>query len=152
MKILKQKKGFVLVLALLLTLVSLGLIASFSFMMNTGSSVSLYEKIYNGALESAKGAADYIIKQMEWDNNNDILTCDGGNVCKKGSSIDLGEYSSIGDYNIQAIMLADPFEREEEIGDGVFAYYTIYSFRVIAKYKKDPNKKAIIEVVYEIEE
>ncbi len=147
----RNKKGFALVTTMILSFIALALLVTINYFLNTGSYISSTEKQYTGSLESARGVADFIIKQIEWDENGDVLQCDNGNTCSANSVIDLGSYSSLGNYNITATMLSTPVETEVTSG-GVTTYYTIYSFRVIATSQSDSSKKAIIDVVYELEQ
>ncbi len=146
-----NKDGFVLPTTLILSLVSVGLVMALCYLSNSGSYISYSSKKYTSSLEAARGAAEFVMKQAEWDEGGDILQCSGGS-CNQGEYVDLGDYSSIGNSNVTVEMLSDPLEKKMSCEGGADCFFMIYSFRITAVDKDDSSKRAVIEVVYELEQ
>lgn len=151
-------KGFALVTTLLLSFIAMGVILSLHYMLNKGSYISEVSKSYESAKEAARGIAEYVMEEIileeTFDSTGKIVLpiCSGGSNCVAGSSVDLKSYSQLGSYNCSATILSAPFEKEQNLGNGVTGYYSVYSYTVTATDINNPNNRAVIDVVFELEE
>ncbi len=131
------ERGIALVTTLVLGLIALVIIAALMFVMITGTEISGVSKRYTGALEAAKGSAEYIMQRIL----EGTLTCNGGGVCAPGDPIDLEAFvSSVPGYNVTAVYLG-------EIAS--FGTY-VYAIRVEARGASAPER-AVVEFVYRVE-
>ncbi|HIC97432.1 MAG TPA: hypothetical protein EYP11_03420 [Aquificaceae bacterium] len=130
-----KERGIALVTTLLLGAIALALVGTLLYMITTGTRISGTEKRYSTALEAAKGAAEYIMVKLL----SGSLTCNGGKACSEiNNSIDLGPYSSLEGFDIDAEYLGEVSR---------FGTY-IYSVRVTAS---SGREKAQIDFVYRVE-
>lgn len=133
----RGERGIALVTTLLLGIIAAVLIGALLYLIISGTQVSGIGKKYSVALEAAKGASEYIIERILADN----LTCGGGGACSSTNNmIDLGPYSSIQGFNIEAIYLGEVSR---------FGVY-VYSIRVRA-YSTTTDEVAIVDFVYRVE-
>ncbi len=133
----RGERGIALVTTLLLGIIAAVLIGALLYLIISGTQVSGIGKKYSVALEAAKGASEYIIERILADN----LTCGGGGACSPTNNvIDLGPYSSIQGFNIEAIYLGEVSR---------FGVY-VYSIRVRA-YSTTTDEVAIVDFVYRVE-
>jgi hypothetical protein len=153
-----MNRGFALVTTMLLSFIAMGVIISLHFVINQGSDISSVSKSYESAKEAARGIAEYVMEEIileeTFDASGNIVLpiCNGGNACNAGDDIDLGSYSQLGSYTCTATLLSAPFEKEEDLGGGVTGYYSVYSFTVTATDINNPLNRAVIDVVFELEE
>ncbi|WP_456393600.1 hypothetical protein [Persephonella sp.] len=155
-------RGMALLTTLILGFVALAVVAALMTFMIFGKKTSVIEERYTSALEAAKGAAYYIMSRLAQDknltNDSERTICYGTDTscpcyrviwdttenklkCPDGKSVDrieLGSYSTIGDYNITAILK----HKESTVGG-----YDIYAIRVIST-KAGTTEKAEIDFIY----
>lgn len=129
----KNEKGVALITTLVLGLIALVIVGGLIYMLTSGTQISGKEKKYSTALESAKGASEYIIEKILSGN----LTCNGGNPCNDGNNIDLGSYSNLGGFNVNAKLLKKTNTTTA----------TIYAIEITAN---SGNEKASIDFVYSL--
>ncbi|MCX8083494.1 MAG: hypothetical protein N3C60_01035 [Calditerrivibrio sp.] len=77
-----NKKGFSLIVTLILSFVALGFISALLYLIMSGTTLSGKGKIYTSALEAAKGLTDVIVLKI----NTDSLTCNPS-PCSSGSVV-----------------------------------------------------------------
>jgi hypothetical protein len=135
-----NNKGMALILTLVLSFVAMMLVGAMLYFLNTGTSVSGIQKRYASALDAAKGVADVVINNLF----NESATCSGGiNInddnCSKGSSIELGDYSTLGNYNLTATLL------------GKYNSGSTYFYAVKVEATSNTGEKSIVEFVYKVE-
>ena len=129
-----KRRGIALLTVVLLSLIALIFSEALIYMTMKTTEISGTGKRYSSALEAAKGASDLIIQQIL----NGSLKCENP-PCKSNSLIDLGGYSTMGDYQITAKILSEINKPAK----------TIYAIEVEAKSVKTPEK-AVIDFVYEV--
>ncbi len=152
----KGNRGIALIGTLILSLVALSAIGALTSYIIFAEKTSARTKKYTSSLEAAKGAADYIIKGLVKDTINcknaagnvqckcSSLT-DGTLYCPTSSGtqaniIDMGSYSTLGDYTITATLLS------KASSGGA----TIYAVRVESK-KGSEGEKSTIEFVLKVD-
>jgi len=159
---LKTNKGMALLTTMLLGFVAMAIVAALMTFMIFGKKTSVIEERYTTALEAAKGAAFYIMSRLAQDknlaNDTDRTICYGDNTscpcyrvvwdsgdnqlkCPDGKPVDkieLGSYSTIGDYNITAYL-----NHKESTAGG----YDIYAIRVVSS-RAGTTEKAEIDFIY----
>jgi flagellar basal body-associated protein FliL len=133
MKILLNNKGMALIITLILSLVSLGLLAALFFMISSGTNISGSNLRYSSALEAAKGVSEYVMDRLEEMDYNTI---------SDNSSFPLNHsIENMGNFNMTAKILS-----KKELPGDVY----IYSVQVDAT-KPNTNEKATIQFVYRVE-
>ena len=146
--ILNNQKGIALVTALILSLLALAFMAVLLNSTISSTRISGIEARYNTALQVARGVSDYIANQISYDN----LQCSNGTAvfdqlsCRTNYAVQLGSYSSLGNYSLNATMLSDPVE----ITSGN-STYELYAVRVASQAQNNPSEQAIIDFVYRLE-
>ncbi|WP_457642420.1 hypothetical protein [Persephonella sp.] len=153
-----------LITTMLLGFVAIAIVAALMTFMIYGKKTSVIEERYTSALEAAKGAANYLMNRLEtdqyqpdddsrvqcygettscpcwkikWNNDTNKLECPDGNPVDK---FELGSYSNIGDYQIDAFLLHK---------DTISAGYDIYAIRIISIGTSKPEK-AEIDFIYRV--
>ena len=82
MKKIKDKKGFALITALILSLLAMGLIAILTHLIMTGISMSASFKSYTSALDAAKGGMEYFIQDISDNIYHKGVPSDTSVICK----------------------------------------------------------------------
>ncbi|WP_456397627.1 hypothetical protein [Desulfurobacterium sp.] len=134
----KQREGLVLIITLIVTFIASAFIAVLLYMLfNTAMTVGS-KKRYSGSLEVAKGVSSYLMELMDGDKLCSYVDCS-----KMNQPIQLGSYSSFGDYNATATLIRriDLTNR----GGGV-----IYSVEVVVKDRKIPSEHSVVDFVYRV--
>jgi hypothetical protein len=133
MKLLNNNKGMALIITLILSLISLGLLIALFYMITSTTKISGINLRYATALEAAKGISDYVMDQLD--------TLDYTSVPASNNNMNLSSFSQINGYNMQAKVL-----NKTDLGGGTY----LYSIRVEAS-RTGSNEKATIEFIYKVE-
>lgn len=140
--VVKNYKGFSLVVTLILSFVALGFIAALLYLITSGTILSGKGKKYTSALEAAKGLTDVIIIKINTDN----LICNPS-PCNSGS--DITNVSNVLDgtgYNGTAKIIT---KSTYNYGNPSKSYdLFIINIKVSANIGKD---KSEVEFAYEVE-
>ncbi|MEF3254683.1 MAG: hypothetical protein K6348_03840 [Deferribacterales bacterium] len=141
-KILKNenKKGFSLIVTLILSFVALGFIAALLYLIMSGTIMSGKGKVYTSALEAAKGLTDYIVLKI----NTDSLSCNPS-PCNNGSEItNLSNLVSSSGYSAVGQII----NRTSYSKDG--KTYDLYVINLKVNSNRS-NDKSEVEFAYEVE-
>ncbi len=158
----KNEKGMALITTMLLGFVAMAIVAALMTFMIYGKKTSVIEERYTSALEAAKGVSNYIMNRLSTDqymeSDADRIMCIGETAlcpcyrvrwnsdynrleCPDGKPVDrfdLGDYSNIGDYQLEAFIIHK---------DTTSGGYDIYAIRVISS-RIDRPEKAEIDFIY----
>jgi Tfp pilus assembly protein PilX len=133
-----NNKGMALIITLILSLVSLGLLAALFFLTTSGTRISGINLRYATSLEAAKGASDFIIDKIL----DESLTCNSGSYnCTTNSTIDMGAFSTISGYSINAKIL-----NKKQVATDIY----LYSIQVDST-KSNSDEKSTIQFVLRVE-
>ncbi len=157
-----NEKGMALITTMLLGFLAMAVVAALMTFMIYGKKTSVVEERYTSALEAAKGGANFIMNKLDtdqfltddakrtqcigqngscpcwrtkWDETEGKLKCPDGKVVNK---MDLKDYSQIGDYKLEAIILHK---------DTTSGGFDIYAIRLISTNIGKPEK-AEIDFIY----
>ncbi len=157
----KNERGVALVTALVLGLVALTFIGALLYLLTTESGMSGTSKRYSTALEAAKGAANFIMANLQAETL-DCKSADGSVSCKcteldenlhcptsnavEANVIDLGpDFNNLDGYKVSALLLAKEGSMLE--GESI----ELYSIKVFSqKAVGSQPEKAEIDFVYKI--
>ena len=131
MKKLSNEKGMALVITLILSLVSLGLLVALFYMVSSGTNISGVNLRYSTALEAAKGISEYVMDNL---TKMDYTSVPDNNTC-----LNLGQYSNLSGYNVHATILS-----KKDLGSKY-----LYAVRVTAD-RTSTKEKATIEFIYKV--
>ncbi|ADU97107.1 hypothetical protein [Thermovibrio ammonificans] len=133
-----RRKGLALSTVLILSLIALGFTAVMLYMLTTGTKITGSTARYTSSLEVAKGVSSYLMRLMEEDE-----LCNYTNCNLPDQPINLGSYSTFGDYVASARLL----RRVVDTATGA----TVYAVEVKVYNKKVPNEKAVVDFVYKVQ-
>ena len=134
----KSRNGIALITTLVLALIALAFTGAMLYMLTSGTRMSGVERRYTTALEAAKGASDYIMRQMV----DGTLSCSipDCNPPQGGRTpINLGQFSNLGGYQVQAWVLS----KTQEGGNIVYAVEVEATNATI-------SQKATVDFVYKL--
>ncbi len=137
-----NKKGFSLIITLILSFVALGFIAALLYLITTTTSLSGKGKKYTTALEAAKGLTDNIIDAIITDS----LKC-GGTTCSDNGSIDPSIINAPG-FNVVGTVLK--VSEYSKIINGTKTDFKIYLINLKVS-STNSNDKSEVEFAYEVE-
>ncbi|OMH41242.1 hypothetical protein BLW93_00810 [Desulfurobacterium indicum] len=134
----KQRKGLVLIVTLIVTFIASAFIAALLYMLFNNVVTIGSKKRYSGSLEVAKGVSSYLMELMD-----DDKLCSYTDCSKTNQPIQLGSYSSFGNYNATATLIKRIDLNNK--GEGV-----VYSVEVIVRNQKIPSEHSVIDFVYRV--
>lgn len=132
----KGRKGVALVTVLILSFIALAFIAVLLFMVTRGTQMAGGERRYISSLEVAKGVSEYLMDLMD----NDEL-CEHTDCTKENVPINLGDYSTLGDYKVEAVLLKKVTIPKRT---------AIYAVELTVKNKNRSSEKTIVDFVYKV--
>jgi len=132
------RKGVVLTTVLVLSVIVLVLVGIMFFMLTSSVQMTGISKRYRSSLEVAKGVSQYLMTLMDSDE-----LCNYTDCTKPDQPIDLGNYTSVGDYRVQAELLR--YIVDSRTGA------KIYSVEVKVVNTKVPSEHSTVDFVYKVE-
>lgn len=133
-----MRRGLALTTVLILSVIALAFTGIMLYMVTASSQMSGMAYRYRSSLEVAKGVSQYLMTLMD----NDEL-CKYTNCTRSNQPINLGSYSNIGDYKVQAKLL-------KYINDPTTGA-VIYSVEVNVINTKVPSEHSTVDFVYKVE-
>jgi len=133
----RSRKGVALLTVLLLSFIALAFIAALLFMITRGTQMAGGERRYVSALEVAKGVSEYLMELMDSDE-----LCERTDCSKENVPINLGDYSTFGDYQVNAVLL----KKVTITGTRT----AIYAVELSVKNKNKSSEKTIVDFVYKV--
>ena len=136
-----MRRGIALIVALILSLIAMIFIGALFYLLNTGTQISGMYKTYTSSLEVAKGVSSYLMKLMDRGEFCDFTSCNSTNA-----SIDLGNYSRIDNFLVNATLL---YRILENPAKPVSSPQT-FAVEVKVVNLKNPADKTTVDFVYRI--
>lgn len=129
-----NEKGVVLIIVLVVSVISLTLIAAIFYMVLTTISFSTKQKTYIQSIEVSKGVAQVVLDKLLSGN----LTCTNCNPCDTNCIVDISDVApKFPDFKITAVIKTKiPLTTAD-----------IYGFRITVK-RKNSVEKSEIEFIY----
>lgn len=137
-----NKKGFSLIITLILSFVALGFIAALLYLITTTTSLSGKGKKYTTALEAAKGLTDNIIDAIITDS----LKCNG-TTCTDNGTIDPSIINAQGFSVVGTVLKVSDYSK---IINGTKTDFKIYLINLKVN-STNSNDKSEVEFAYEVE-
>jgi len=132
------RRGLALTTVLILSVIALAFTGIMLYMVTSSSQMSGMAYRYRSSLEVAKGVSQYLMNLMDSDE-----LCKYTDCSRPNQPINLGSYSSVGDYRVQAKLL-------RYINDPLTGA-AIYSVEVNVVNKKIPSEHSTVDFVYKVE-
>ncbi|ADR18077.1 hypothetical protein [Calditerrivibrio nitroreducens] len=139
-----NKKGFSLIITLILSFVAVGFIAALLYLIMSGTVLSGKGKVYTSAIEAAKGLTERIVDAI----NTDTLYCGGSNTpCSDNGVINTSIINTPGYNTIGTVIKRQEYSKN--VGGQTQSYYIyLINIKVNSSTSKD---KAEVEFAYEVE-
>ena len=133
-----MRKGLALTTVLILSVIALAFTGIMLYMVTTSSQMSGMAYRYRSSLEVAKGVSQYLMSLMDSDE-----LCKYTDCTRPNQQINLGSYSNIGNYRVQAKLLR--YINDPTTGAA------IYSVEVNVINTKTPSEHSTVDFVYKVE-
>lgn len=133
-----MRRGLALTTVLILSVIALVFTGVMLYMVTASSQMSGMAYRYRSSLEVAKGVSQYLMTLMDSDE-----LCKYTNCARPNQLINLGSYSNIGDYRVQAKLL-------KYINDPTTGA-VIYSVEVNVVNTKIPAEHSTVYFIYKVE-
>jgi hypothetical protein len=136
-----MRKGIALIVALVLSLVAMVFIGALFYLLTSGTQISGMYKTYTSSLEVAKGISNYLMRLMDNGDFCKFTSCNSTNA-----TIDLGNYSRIDNFQVNATLL---YRILENPTDPVNSPQT-YAVELKVVNENNPSDKTTVDFVYRI--
>ena len=133
-----MRKGLALTTVLILSLIALAFTGVMLYMLTSSTHMGGAQYRYRSSLEVAKGVSQYLMSLMDSEE-----LCSHTDCSKSNEPINLGSYSNIGDFRVEAKLLS--YIQDPNTGA------VVYSVEVRVTNRKIPAEHSTVDFVYKVE-